>query len=118
MPAQPSHGIPEILERGVEERQSRRGGSRCAHRHLCSAPRSGPWLDVSETRKVACPYDRRMSHDEEVLGKAYDARLARRLLQYLRPYWRRVLLAAVAIVLGGTASLAQPYLIKVAIDRY
>src|SRR5262245_1717459 len=42
----------------------------------------------------------------------------RRLLQYLRPYWRQVLMALVAIVVGGTASLAQPYLIKVAIDRF
>ena len=42
----------------------------------------------------------------------------RRLLQYLRPYWRQVLLALAAIVGGSAASLAQPYLIKVAIDRY
>jgi ATP-binding cassette subfamily B protein len=57
-------------------------------------------------------------HDEEVLGKAYDARLMRRLLHYLRPYWRQVLVAFAAIVVGSAASLAQPYLIKVAIDRY
>ena len=56
--------------------------------------------------------------DDEVLGKAYDARLMRRLLHYLRPYWRQVLLALAAIVAGGCASLAQPYLIKIAIDRY
>src|SRR5580765_151282 len=42
----------------------------------------------------------------------------RRLLQYLRPYWPQVLVALAAIVAGGAASLAQPYLIKVAIDRY
>ena len=59
-----------------------------------------------------------MSHDDEILGKAYDARLMRRLLQYLRPYWRSVALALVTIVVGGVASLVQPYLIKVAIDRY
>jgi ATP-binding cassette subfamily B multidrug efflux pump len=57
-------------------------------------------------------------HDDEILGKAYDARLMRRLLQYLRPYWRNVAVALVTIVIGGAASLAQPYLIKVAIDRY
>ena len=56
--------------------------------------------------------------DDEVLGKAYDARLMRRLLQYLRPYWRSAIAALVAIVIGGAASLVQPYLIKVAIDRY
>ena len=57
-------------------------------------------------------------HDDEILGKAYDARLMRRLLQYLRPYWRQVCVALAAIVVGSAASLAQPYLIKVAIDRY
>jgi ATP-binding cassette subfamily B multidrug efflux pump len=56
--------------------------------------------------------------DDDVLGKAYDARLMRRLLQYLRPYWRSVVAALVTIVVGGAASLVQPYLIKVAIDRY
>jgi ATP-binding cassette subfamily B protein len=57
-------------------------------------------------------------HDDDVLGKAYDARLMRRLLTYLRPYWRQVALAFVTIIVSAVASLAQPYLIKVAIDRY
>jgi ATP-binding cassette subfamily B multidrug efflux pump len=59
-----------------------------------------------------------VSSDDEVLGKAYDARLMRRLLQYLRPYWRQVALALLTIVVSALASLAQPYLIKIAIDRY
>ncbi|HZR24844.1 MAG TPA: ABC transporter ATP-binding protein [Vicinamibacterales bacterium] len=58
------------------------------------------------------------AHDEEVLGKAYDAKLMRRLLGYLRPYWKNVIVAFVAIISGSSASLAQPYLTKVAIDRY
>ena len=57
-------------------------------------------------------------HDDEVLGKAYDARLMRRLLQYMRPYWGQISIAFVAIITGAAASLAQPYLMKVAIDRY
>ena len=57
-------------------------------------------------------------HDDEVLGKAYDAALMRRLLRYLRPYWRAVAAAFVAIIAGASASIAQPYLMKVAIDRY
>jgi ATP-binding cassette, subfamily B, multidrug efflux pump len=56
--------------------------------------------------------------DDEILGKAYDARLMRRLLAYLRPYWRQVLLAFVAIIAGSAGQLAQPYLIKVAIDQH
>ena len=57
-------------------------------------------------------------HDDEILGKAYDARLMRRLLAYLRPYWRQVALAFVAITLGAAMALAQPYLMKVAIDQH
>src|SRR5439155_774512 len=57
-------------------------------------------------------------HDEEVLGKAYDARLMRRLLEYVRPYWRQIAVALVAIIVGAAAELVQPYLVKVAIDRY
>ncbi len=59
-----------------------------------------------------------MVHDDEILGKAYDARLMRRLLVFLRPYWRSVTLAFVAITLGAAAALAQPYLMKQAIDGY
>src|SRR3989442_2504 len=56
--------------------------------------------------------------DDEILGKAYDARLMRRLLQYLRPCWGQVLLAFFAIIASAAGQLAQPYLIKVAIDRH
>src|SRR2546430_10299267 len=57
-------------------------------------------------------------HDDEVLGKAYDARLMRRLLTYLRPYWRLVLVGFAAILIDTGAALAQPYLVKIAIDQY
>jgi ATP-binding cassette, subfamily B, multidrug efflux pump len=59
-----------------------------------------------------------MSTDDEILGKAYDARLMRRLLEYLRPYKMRVVLALAAIISGSVLQLAQPYLMKLAIDRY
>jgi ATP-binding cassette, subfamily B, multidrug efflux pump len=57
-------------------------------------------------------------HEEEVLGKAYDATLMRRLLQYLRPYKRNVAVALAAIISASVLQLAQPYLMKLAIDRY
>jgi len=57
-------------------------------------------------------------HDDEILGKAYDARLMRRLAQFLRPYWRTVVAAFVFTIVGSLASLVQPYLIKIAIDRF
>jgi ATP-binding cassette subfamily B protein len=56
--------------------------------------------------------------DDEILGKAYDSRLMRRLVVYLRPYWRHVIVALVAIITGAATQLAQPYIVKVAIDRY
>jgi ATP-binding cassette subfamily B protein len=59
-----------------------------------------------------------MSQEEEVLGKAYDARLMARLLKYLRPYRWQVAIALFAIVLKSLADVLGPYLTKVAIDRY
>jgi len=47
-------------------------------------------------------------HEEEVLGKAYDARLMRRLLKYLRPYKPQVALALAAIISASVLQLAQP----------
>jgi ATP-binding cassette, subfamily B, multidrug efflux pump len=57
-------------------------------------------------------------HEEEVLGKAYDARLMRRLLGYLWPYRLQAGLALASIVSASVLQLAQPYLMKIAIDRH
>src|SRR3954469_17126798 len=57
-------------------------------------------------------------HEEEVLGKAYDARLMRRLLGYLRPYRWQTVLALVSIALKALADITGPVLTMVAIDRY
>src|SRR5947199_815201 len=57
-------------------------------------------------------------HEEDVLGKAYDSRLMRRLLTYLRPYGWQVGIALVAIILKSFADVLGPYLVKVAVDRY
>ena len=59
-----------------------------------------------------------MAQDEEVLGKAYDSRLMRRLLAYLRPYGWQVGIALTAIILKSFADVLGPYLVKVAVDRY
>jgi ATP-binding cassette subfamily B multidrug efflux pump len=59
-----------------------------------------------------------MAQEEEVLGKAYDSRLMRRLLAYLRPYRWQVAIALVSIVLKSFCDVLGPYLVKVAIDRY
>jgi len=59
-----------------------------------------------------------MAQEEEVLGKAYDSRLMRRLLTYLRPYRVEVTVAITAIILKSFADVLGPYLVKVAVDRY
>jgi len=56
--------------------------------------------------------------DEEILGKAYDARLMKRLLGYLRPYGWQVALALAAIILKAGADVIGPFLTKIAIDKY
>jgi ATP-binding cassette subfamily B protein len=57
-------------------------------------------------------------HDEEVLGKAYDSRLMKRLLRYLRPYKWQVGIALLSIVLKAIADVLGPALTMVAVDRY
>jgi ATP-binding cassette subfamily B multidrug efflux pump len=57
-------------------------------------------------------------HEEEALGKAYDARLMRRLLQYMRPYKWRVVLAMALVAVVTPLELAPPRVFQVAIDRY
>ena len=55
-------------------------------------------------------------HEEEALGKAYDARLMRRLLRYLRPYRLKVALAVVMLIAASGLDLVGPYLTAQAID--
>jgi ATP-binding cassette subfamily B protein len=57
-------------------------------------------------------------HEEDVLGKAYDARLMRRLITYLRPYKLHVALSTAAIIGHSALELVPPYLVKLVIDRY
>jgi ATP-binding cassette subfamily B protein len=59
-----------------------------------------------------------MAQEEEVLGKAYDSRLMRRLLTYLRPYRWQVTIAIASIILKSFCDVLGPYLVKVAVDRY
>jgi ATP-binding cassette, subfamily B, multidrug efflux pump len=56
-------------------------------------------------------------HQEELLGKAYDLRLIRRLWRYIIPYKRLFLLAMLLLPLQQAFGLAQPYLMKIGIDQ-
>jgi ATP-binding cassette subfamily B protein len=56
-------------------------------------------------------------HEEEVLGKAYDARLMRRLLRYLRPYKLQVALAIVLLMGAAAAEIVGPWLTQLVLDE-
>jgi ATP-binding cassette subfamily B protein len=56
--------------------------------------------------------------EEEILGKAYDARLMARILRYLRPYWKLLALSFSFLLLHTGTQLLGPYITKIAIDRY
>jgi ATP-binding cassette subfamily B protein len=57
-------------------------------------------------------------HQEEVLGKAYDFRLIKRLWKFIVPYKRLFLAAMLLLPLQQAFGLAQPYLMKIGIDQY
>lgn len=54
--------------------------------------------------------------DDEILGKAYDAQLMRRLVKYLRPYRWQVVLAIVLSLAVSALEAVRPYFTKIAVD--
>jgi len=57
-------------------------------------------------------------HQEEMLGKAYDTRIVRRLWTFIRPYRHTFWLSTLCLPINSAFMLVQPYLLKVAIDRH
>ncbi len=56
--------------------------------------------------------------DDEIMGKAYDARLMKRLLRYAKPYSLYLFIAIVMMVAVTGLELLRPYLLKITIDDY
>jgi ATP-binding cassette, subfamily B, multidrug efflux pump len=56
--------------------------------------------------------------EEEVLGKAYDSRLMRRLLGYMRPYRVTIAVSLVFLLFNSVAQVLGPLLTKLTVDRY
>lgn len=56
-------------------------------------------------------------HEEEAFKKSFDARLARRILVYVRPYWKQVGLALLALVASTLTAASTPLFLKYAIDN-
>ncbi len=57
-------------------------------------------------------------HEEEALGKAYDARLMKRLLKYARPYRVGLGVATILLIGGSALNLLLPVMIQIGIDKY
>ena len=57
-------------------------------------------------------------HEEDAIGKTYDLHVARRLLRYLRPYWKLVIAALGLTLLTNILVSLQPYFTKVAVDDF
>jgi ATP-binding cassette subfamily B protein len=57
-------------------------------------------------------------HEEETLGKAYDARLMRRLVGYVRPYRLMAAAAVALIVLSSLLQLVGPLVTVATLDLY
>jgi ATP-binding cassette subfamily B protein len=56
--------------------------------------------------------------EDEVLGKAYDSKLMKRLLKYIKPYKHYVFAAIIFNILVAAIGPLRPFLSKVAIDDY
>ncbi len=57
-------------------------------------------------------------YEDEIVGKAYDRKLLLRFAAYLRPYYWIVFSVLCILPLTTAAKLAQPWLIKLAIDNH
>jgi ATP-binding cassette subfamily B protein len=57
-------------------------------------------------------------HEESTLGRAYDARLMRRLWRYVRPHGGLVVASLTLMLAVSAVQLVQPYLVKLAIDKH
>jgi ATP-binding cassette subfamily B protein len=55
---------------------------------------------------------------DEVLDRSYDRTLMRRILGYLKPYRKPVILSIFLLLIVSILQLVPPYLTKIAIDRY
>jgi ATP-binding cassette subfamily B multidrug efflux pump len=61
---------------------------------------------------------RKAIQEDDVAGKAYDGRLMRRMMTYLRPYKLQTTISAFTILFKAASDVMGPYLVKVAVDTF
>lgn len=60
----------------------------------------------------------RKYHEEESIGSTYDLRVARRLVRYLKPYWKLAVAALFLTLVTNVLISTQPYFTKMAVDDF
>jgi ATP-binding cassette subfamily B multidrug efflux pump len=78
-----------------------------------------PYIDFEQQERLAREErikDLLPDEDDDSLGKAYDSELARRLMEYNRPYLRKLTTAIVLMVISSLLSVSGPLIIGKAID--
>jgi ATP-binding cassette subfamily B multidrug efflux pump len=58
-----------------------------------------------------------ITQSEDIYDKGYDPRVAGGLLQFLKPYYGRMLVALLFMIIVTAASVSGPYFVKLAIDE-
>ena len=72
----------------------------------------------AEAVEVKAEEKKKPAGDDEVIGKAYDGRLMKRLLTYLNPYKLQTGLSAVFILFKAASDVMGPYFVETAVDTY
>src|SRR5581483_9370774 len=116
-----ARGRSDYLFKKRRDRRARqpRRAARPARRlqRALPAPESGaPGRIIAARGRAAVSEE--IHHEDEILGKAYDARLMARVLRYLKPYWKLLAVSLIFLLLQTGGQLLGPYITKVAIDRY
>ncbi|MGB8982715.1 MAG: ABC transporter ATP-binding protein [Anaerolineales bacterium] len=58
-----------------------------------------------------------ITQSEDAYDKGYDPKVARGLLQFLKPYYGQMIIALIFMVIVTASSVAGPYFVKLAIDE-
>lgn len=100
----------------THQRQNGRNSYTITFREALGAPLKGG--DEARLRREALVEDMLPDEqDDDVLGKVYDSRLVRRLVDFNLPYLNRITAAVVMMIVSSIAAVAGPWIIGQAIDQ-
>ena len=73
--------------------------------------------EETERRRREAKVETLLREDEDdILGKAYDAKLVGRLLEFMQPYQTQLIIAVILMVISSIMSVAGPWIVGKAID--